>query len=326
MEKVIRNLQERSAKSLEIAKETVLNINVECEEINEALKHYAENWNDYIHPGLVSIACEAAGGNPEEALSMQVVMLLLSAAFDMHDDIIDESKTKYGKPTVVGKFGKDIALLVGDAFLMKAFSLLRKLEKQFPAEKMNGIWSIVTTRFFELGDAEALEASLRGNVDVSPKECLRIFEKKASTFEAHMQIGAIIGDGKADDIKVLGNYGRTLGVLMGVREDFIDVFEPEELQNRMRNECLPLPILYALKEPRIKKPIVTLLSKRKISKKDAERIVDLVFEAEEVKMFVKRFQGWVEKALKNISRLRDSVLTLQMKNLIKAILEDIVET
>ena len=101
---------------------------------------------------------------------------------------------------------------------------------------------------------------------------------------------------------------------MGVREDFIDVFEPEELQNRMKNECLPLPILYALKEPQVKKPIVTLLSKREISKKDAERIVDLVFEAGEVKMFVK-----------SISRLKESRITLQMENLIKGMLEDIEE-
>ena len=113
---------------------------------------------------------------------------------------------------------------------------------------------------------------------------------------------------------------------MGVREDFIDVFEPEELQNRMKNECLPLPILYALKEPRVKKPIVTLLSKREISKNDTGRIVDLVFEAGEVKMFVKRFQGWVEKALKNILHLKETATRLQMENLIRGMLEDIGET
>ena len=205
IEKVLRNLEERSVKSLEIAKETILSKTVEYDKINEAFKHYTENWNDYLHPGLVSIACEAVGGNPDEAVPIQVVMLLFSAAFDVHDDIIDGSKAKYGIPTVFGKFGKDIALLVGDAFLMMALALLHKLEKEFPTEKMNMIWNIISSRFFELGDAEALEASLKGNIDTSPEESLRILEKKASTFEAHMQIGAIIGYGNADDIEVLGN-------------------------------------------------------------------------------------------------------------------------
>jgi len=318
---VIRNLQKRSVKSLELAKKAILHRTVECEEINEAFRHYAENWYDYIHPGLVSIACEAVGGDPEKAVPMQVVMLLLSAAFDMHDDIIDGSKTKYGKPTVFGKFGKDIALLVGDAFLMMALTLLHKLEKEFPAEKMNMMWNVISSRFFELGDAEALEASLKGNIDISPEECLRILEKKASTFEAHMQIGAIVGDGNADDIEILCNYGRTLGVLTGIREDFIDIFEPDELQNRMKNECLPLPILYAFKNPHIKKSILKLLSNPKITEEDAERIVDLVFETKEVKIFEKRFRSWAEESLKNISRFRN--IKPQMETLIKGTIEDI---
>ena len=71
IEKVIRNLQERSVKSLEIAKENILSRTVECGKINEAFKHYADNWYDFIHPGLVSIACEAVGGSPEKAVPMQ---------------------------------------------------------------------------------------------------------------------------------------------------------------------------------------------------------------------------------------------------------------
>lgn len=272
---------------------------------------------------MVSVACEAVGGDPEKAVPMQVVMLLLSAAFDLHDDVIDGSKTKYGKPTVLGKFGKDIALLVGDAFMMEALVLLHKLEKQFPKEKINAIWDIISSRVFELGDAEALEASMRGNIDVSPEECLRVLEKKASTFEAHMQVGAIIGDGNAGDIEVLGKYGRTLGVLMGIREDFIDIFEPEELQNRMKNECLPLPILYAFKTPQIKKSILKLLSNRKVSEADAERIVDLVFEANEVKMLEKRFRSWAKMALKNVSYFKDRDIYPQMEILIRGTVEDI---
>ncbi|MDH5793906.1 MAG: polyprenyl synthetase family protein, partial [Candidatus Bathyarchaeota archaeon] len=117
---VQRLLEERSRKSLDIAKREVLQEEMKCKEINDAFEYYAGNWNDVIHPGLLSIACEAAGGDADKSIPMQVVMLLLTAAVDIHDDIIDESNTKYGKPTVFAKFGKDIALLVGDALLMKA--------------------------------------------------------------------------------------------------------------------------------------------------------------------------------------------------------------
>jgi geranylgeranyl pyrophosphate synthase len=323
IEQIQRLLEERSQKSLEIAKKEILQEKMECKEINDAFMYYIRNWNDVVHPGLLSIACEAVGGSADETIPMQVVMLLLSAAVDIHDDIIDESKTKYGKPTVFGRFGKDVALLVGDAFLMKALVLLHKLEKQFPAEMMDAVWNIINSRFFEMGDAEAFEASLKGNIDISPEECFQILKMKASTSEAHMRIGAIMGGGEQDIVDLMGNYGRTLGILIGIREDFIDVFEPEELQNRIKNECPPLPILYAFKNPQTKKIILDYLSKREISDKDAERIVNIIFEEENVEMLRNKVERLAEEACNDIASIPNKHLVSQMKILIKGAIEDL---
>ncbi len=323
IEQVQRLLEVRSQKPLEIAKTEILQEKMECKEINDAFMYYVGDWNDVVHPGLISIACEAVGGNVEKAIPIQVVMLLLSAAVDIHDDIIDESKTKYGKPTVFASFGKDIALLVGDAFLMKALVLLHKLEKQFPTETIDAIWNIVNSRFFELGNAEALEASLKGNIDISPEECFQILKMKASTFEAHMRIGAIVGGGEQDIIDLLANYGRALGILISIREDFIDVFEPDELQNRVRNECLPLPVLYAFKNPQTKKIILDYLSKREISDKDAEKIVDIIFEEENVGIFRNEVKRLAEEACNSISSIPNRSLLFALKKLIKGVVEDL---
>jgi geranylgeranyl pyrophosphate synthase len=323
IEKVAIILQKRSAKSLEAAKKLMLSDKLECKEINEAFGYYAKNWNDYIHPGLISISCEAVNGNPDDSIPIQIAMLLLNAAIDIHDDIIDESKTKYGKPTLFGKFGKDVALLAGDAFLIKALTYLHKLEEKTSVHKINAVWDIINKQFFELGDAEALEASLKGNVDISPEECFRIVEKKASSFEAHMRIGAIIGNGEQSSADLLGNYGRILGILTSIREDFIDIFEPDELQNRMKNELLPLPILYAFKNPQTEKAIRDVFSRPTISNKDAERIVNLVFEERAVKLFKKRIQRLAEKVLRSTSSLRNKEAKSQMQTLIVGILEDL---
>jgi len=323
IKKVIRDLQKRSERSLKIAKETILNTKVECREINEAFKHYTKNWNDYVHPGLLSIACEAVGGNPKEAVPMQATMLLLTAAADIHDDIIDQSNTKYRKPTVFGKFGKDVALLVGDAFLLRGLTFLYELKNRFSEEKADAIWNIIFSRFFELGDAEATEASLKGNLDVSPEECLWILEKKAAIFEAYMRIGAMIGGGDHDAVDLLGNYGKTLGTLLSIREDFIDTFEPDELENRMKNECLPLPILYAFKNPQAKKTILDYLSKPRISDKDAEKIVDIIFEEKNVEMFRNKIKYLVEEASVSITRLKKERLRFNLLKLLESTIEDI---
>ncbi|UCC58699.1 MAG: polyprenyl synthetase family protein [Candidatus Bathyarchaeum sp.] len=316
-------LVERSKKSLEIAKKEILQEKRVSEEINDAFKYYAKAWYDVVHPGLVSIACEAVGGRADDTIPVQVAMLLLTAGFDVHDDIIDESRTKYGKPTVFAKFGKDITLLVGDAFLMKALVLLHKLEKQFPTEKINAIWDIINSLFFELGDAEALEASLKGNIDISPEEGFRILKMKASTFEAHMRIGAIVGGAEKDVVDLLGDYGRTMGILVSIREDFIDVFEDEELQNRFRNECLPLPILYAFKSPQTKRTIIDYLSKQRVSDEDAEKIVDMIYEDENVETFRNEVNQLAEEALTEIKNIPNKKLLSSVETLIKGIIEDL---
>jgi geranylgeranyl pyrophosphate synthase len=323
IEQVQSFLEEGSREALKIAKKEILKEKMECREINDAFSYYIEDWKDVIHPGLLSIACGAVGGNVDEAIPMQVVMLLLTAAADIHDDIIDESKTKYGKPTVFARFGKNVALLVGDAFLMKGLALLHKLDSQFPEEKMNAIWNIISSRFFELGNAEALESSLKGNLNISVEEYLRILRMKSSIFEAHARIGAIVGGGDQDIVEVMGGYGRTLGILLSIREDFIDIFEPSELQNRMRNECLPIPILYAFKDPQTKKAILDKLSKRKISEKDAERIVDMIFEEKNVGVLRRRIKRLAEEASNNISSMPDKNLAYQMETLIKGVIENL---
>jgi len=323
VEKITSILQRRSEKALGIAKEIILAEKVECREINEAFEYYAKNWSDYFHPGLISIACEAVNGNPDDSIPIQVIMLLFNAAFDIHDDIIDESKTKYGRPTLFGRFGKDVALLVGDAFLINALTLLHKLERHVSAEKLNAIWGIIKRQFFELGDAEALESSLKGNVNISPEKCLHILEKRASSFEAHMRIGATIGGGEQSEVSLLGNYGRALGILTFTREDFIDLFEPDELQNRAKNECLPLPMLYAFRKSQTKKDIILLLSKPKISHKDSEKIVNIVYEEKSVKIFQNKIHRLAEKTMKDLSKLKNPSVRSQMQMLIIGALEDL---
>jgi geranylgeranyl diphosphate synthase type I len=181
----------------------------------------------------------------------------------------------------------------------------------------------IKNQFFELGDAEALEASLKGNANISSEKCLGILEKKASSFEAYMRIGAIIGCGRQSEIDRLGSYGKALGILTFVREDFIDIFESDELQNRLKNECLPLPMLYAFKNPQVKKTIMGVLSKPKISGKDAEKLVGIIFEEKNVKMFRNKIQRLAKKTLKDISELRNQTAKSQMQMLIRAVVEDL---
>ncbi|KPV61704.1 MAG: Short chain isoprenyl diphosphate synthase [Candidatus Bathyarchaeota archaeon BA2] len=127
MEQLQKTLEERGRKALEMARNEVLQEEIECKETREALKYFiTEYWHDLARPALLSLACEAVGGYPDITTPIAIPMTLISGAIDIHDDIIDRSKVKGSRLTVLGKFSKGIALLVGDALLFKGFTLLHK--------------------------------------------------------------------------------------------------------------------------------------------------------------------------------------------------------
>jgi geranylgeranyl pyrophosphate synthase len=297
MEKMLTELAKRSKRSLNLARKEIMATKVESQEGCDALEHYAANLNDYTHPGILSMACEAVGGKQPDSLPMQVTILLLAAAIDIHDDIIDETETKNGKPTVYGEFGKDVALLIGDAFWMRGFMLLCKYMKNLPHKMVNPLAKTIQDMLLQVGDAHLIESRLRTQRQIKPNEYLRMVKKKGANIELLMQVGAIIGKGSAKEVRALGEYGRILGSLITLREEFVDMFEAEELQSKMKVKCLPLPILFALDDTRYGREIAKILSEEAISTEAAEKIVNLVFKSREVETLLRTMQDLSEQAI-----------------------------
>jgi len=308
MEQVQKILEERGRKALEMARQTILQEEIECKEVREALKYFmTEYWHDVARPALLSLACESVGGNPDITTPIAIPMTLISGAIDIHDDIIDQSKVKGSRPTVLGKFGKDIALLVGDALLFKGFTLIHEaVEKGIPAEKVAVIISIIKNTFFELGDAEALELQFRGRIDITPEEYLRVVRKKAADVEAHTRISAILGGGSKEEIEALGEYGRLLGMMIILRDDIIDMIDLEEIVHRVKKECLPLPIFYALQNSKIKSTLNSILRKKKITKRDAKTILEVTDKARGLEHTGKLMQKLATDAYRSAENLRQN--------------------
>jgi len=322
MEQVQILLRKRGQKAFEIAKNAILEEKTICDSVYEALRYFIEeSWYDVQHPALLSLACEAVGGNPNVTIHIGAAMVLLTGAADIHDDIIDKSKTKGSKPTVLGKFGKDITLLAGDALLFKGLILLHEACDKLPEKQGRAILNLTKQAFFEIGNAEAKEVGLKGNFDLDPREHRNIIETKAAVAEITARIGAILGGGNSKEINTLGHYGKTLGILMTIRDGFVDLFEPDELRNRVKNECLPLPILYAFRNKGKKSEIVRLLRKDRMTEQETEEILDLIMDMKEVQELKKEMRSLIEKEENLLTHIKRNRKSLEL--LLWSTLEDL---
>lgn len=298
--------KQKGAKALDLARKEILEEKIECKEIREALTYFMmKYWRDMARPSIISLVCEAVGGNLESTTSIAVPMILISGAIDIHDDIIDQSKRKDGRLTIYGKYGKDIALLAGDALLFKGLMLLGKAEEgRITHEKVVAIMNIVKDAFFELGDAEALELKFRGVPSVSPQEYLHVVRKKAADVEGQTRSSAILAGASLEQIEALGEYGRSLGVLNILRDDWLDILDVEEMRSRIMNESLPLPLLFALQDPRVESTLKKILRKENISRKDAARVSKVIQKTDVPGKYAELMSEVVEKTVAVMRRAK----------------------
>ncbi len=202
-EVIVADLKRRSKKGLALAKQILQAEEMEYPKLRAALEHYLANWNEFTHPGFFSIAYEAVGGAPDDDLPPQAAIAMLTAAFDVHDDIIDRSEVKQEIPTVYGKFGVEMALLLGNAFLIEGLKLFADSTTVLPKQKQKDTLERFKKLLFEVGNAHALEVGLKERKKIAPSDYLKITEMKAASIEADMYVGALFGGGNDIEVEVL---------------------------------------------------------------------------------------------------------------------------
>lgn len=312
-EQLLKLLHERGDKALELTRKMLLEEKIESKEAQEAIQYFMIEWGkNTTRPALLSLVCEAVGGDPEITTPIAVSINLIVGGITIHDDIIDQSKKKDNRLTVFGKFGEEMALLVGDALMFKGFNeLFTAVEKGVPAEQIAIISNIITRTFFEVGNAVALELQFRGRADVTPEDFLSVLKKKAADFEACTRIGAIIGKGSKEEVEALGKYGRLLGMLGLLRDDMIDMLDLQEIRHNIKKEHLSLVILYALQNPELHSTIADLLNKT-LTKEDAEKLLIAADQAGGFVLTDKYMQVLAENALNKLEEIRFNKTILRL--------------
>jgi geranylgeranyl pyrophosphate synthase len=176
---------------------------------------------------------------------------------------------------------------------------------------------------FEVGNAHALEVGLKERKNVTPNDYMKIIEMKAAGIEADIHLGALFGGGEDIEVKALARLGRILGILATLREEFIDVFEAEELRQRISTQCLPLPVLFAVEDQEAKGRVVSIISRPKITKSDVDELVDVVFEAKTVVELKDNMRLLVKEGLDLTSQLPKAKLRRKLQSLLSFMLEDL---
>jgi len=213
---------------------------------------------------------------------------------------------------------------LGDVFMVKGFNRLHKALENLPKDWSLQIIDEVNHFLSEVVEAHISEAPLKAKKwRVKPETYLHVLAKKASDLEGRMKIGAICGGGSTKNIEALSKYGRNIGVLLAVKSDFVDIFEPTELMHRINYEVLPLQVLYAVKSRKHGTRIRAILQKDLLKQKDCDKLIEIICATKEVILLNQLLNNLEKEAIQALNELSNSQIKKELQLLAASLIEDL---
>lgn len=173
-----------------------------------------------IRPLITLLACESVGGNFKLALDAAVAIEILHTFTLVHDDIMDNSDTRRGLPTIHKKWDMETAILSGDLLAGLAFKSLIKTN----TTKLSEVALVFAQAFIDVCEGQDLDIAYGKKNSVSVEEYYTMIGKKtAAMISAAAEIGGIIGGGTVKEITALRNYGTHIGIAFQIKDDLLDM-------------------------------------------------------------------------------------------------------
>lgn len=231
-----------------------------------------------IRPSLVLLTAKACGEINEKSYRGAALVEILHTATLIHDDVIDDSNTRRGFPSINAVWKNKIAVLMGDFMLAKGL-LLSLDNDDFKFLK------IISDSVRRMSEAEILQTAKSRQLNMDEETYLKIIsDKTASLISTCCQIGATSVTDDRDMLQRVKIFGDNIGMVFQIRDDVLDYTGRRSITGKptgldMKEKKLTLPLIHALaKAPGSHGKAILRIIKNGAGRKDLQRVVDFANE------------------------------------------------
>ena len=212
--------------------------------VNNIIENYLKIKGKQIRPILVMLSARMFGNISESVLYAAASLEMLHNATLIHDDVVDQTPLRRGRPTVNAVWGNHLAVLSGDIFVSKALANAVKTRSLVIIDSLSALGTELS-----LGEMDQL-FNARSHV-LSKEAYFKTIERKtASLFMGCIRIGAQAVGTSEEQYASLVDFARCLGLAFQIRDDIFDYFPSDDIGKPSGHDLLEgkvtLPILCAL--------------------------------------------------------------------------------
>ncbi len=230
--------------------------------ITEIGEYLREGGGKRIRPAVLLLSSKLFNYEGRGAVKLGAVVEIIHTATLVHDDIIDEAKTRRGRPAANTQWGNSKCVLAGDWLYMQAFKVAVQ-ERNFR------ILDALIELTQQMVEGELLQMEKLSKLISLDEHFDLIYRKTACLFSVCMRLGAILGNATPEQEDQVARYGRDLGMAFQIVDDVLDLTASENILGKpvasdLREGKVTMAVIHALERctPEEREMIETVVEQR----------------------------------------------------------------
>ncbi|MGR3465760.1 polyprenyl synthetase family protein [Limimaricola sp.] len=212
--------------------------------IPEVTAHLVEAGGKRLRPMLTLAAARLCGYDGPYHVHLAATVEFIHTATLLHDDVVDDSKQRRGRPTANLLWDNTSSVLVGDYLFARSFQLMVETGSL-------RVLDILANASATIAEGEVLQLTASRNLDTTEDTYLRVVRgKTAALFSAATEVGGIIAGAQESRVAALRAYGDALGIAFQIVDDLLDyggtAATGKSVGDDFREGKLTLPVIRAV--------------------------------------------------------------------------------
>lgn len=291
-------------------------ISTRVEYIKEIVTYIIRSGGKRVRPVLVMLSSKLCGYRGKKHIPYAAIIEFIHTATLLHDDVVDNAKTRRGLSTVNTVWGNEPSVLVGDFLYSRSFELMSR-------DGNNEILKTISRVTTALSEGEILEIVKTADITTTEEDYYEIIgNKTAVLFGAACEIGAILGNCSRNKRTALKEFGYNLGIAFQLKDDVLDLTSYNDVLGKhvgtdLKEGKLTLPLIHALKNAKESERayLEKIITKGRITQRDFERVRGIIEKTGGIAYTMEATERYLETARQHLdsfppSQYRKALLEL----------------